>query len=89
VIGMCFWFEPADRKMVTVTYLSANGKARKILQDHLGVADAATASPREFQIRLRQPIPGVIQGSVALTGSEAFYRLLLGLMAMVGHGVYL
>jgi hypothetical protein len=71
-----------------VTYLSANKDSRQILQNYLGVADADSASPREFQIRLRQAAPDVIEGSVALSLTEALYRLLFGLMAMLGHAIY-
>ena len=51
--------------------------------------DAATAAPREFQIRLRQPAAGVLEASITLSATEAIQRLLFGLMAMVGHAIYL
>jgi len=51
--------------------------------------DAATAAPREFQIRLRQPAAGVLEASINLSATEAFQRLLFGLTAMVGHAIYL
>lgn len=88
-IGLTFWFEPAVRRKATVTYLSANKNAPQILQDYLSMEDAKTASPREFQVRLRQPTLGVVEGSVSLTQVEPFYRLLFGLSAMLGHATYL
>jgi hypothetical protein len=88
-VGLAFSFDTFVRRMVTVSYLSANNKARQMLEDYLGVADADTASPREFQIRLRQPALGVIEGSVTLSLKEMFYRFLFGLMGMLGHAVYL
>jgi hypothetical protein len=88
-VGVSFWFEPAASRVATVSYLSSNGNARQILQDYLGVEDAQTASPQEFQIRLRQPAPGVVQGSVTLSSFESFGRLYLGLLSMLGHAVYL
>ena len=53
------------------------------------MADAKTASPLEFQIRLRQLAPGVVEGSVRLSLMEGFDRLLFGLMGMLGHAIYL
>jgi len=88
-VGLAFSFEPSIRRRVTVSYLSANNKASQILEEYLGVADADTASPREFQISLHQPALGVIEGSVTLTLKEMFYRFLFGLMGMLGHAVYL
>lgn len=88
-VGLAFSFEPSVRRTVTVSYLSANNKARQILEEYLGVADADTASPREFQISLRQPALGVIEGSATLSLKEMFYRFLFGLMGMLGHAVYL
>lgn len=87
-VGLAFWFEPAIRKTATVTYLSANKKARQVLQDYMSMADAKSASPREFQIRLRQPAPDVVEGSVTLTLTEGLDRFLFGVLAMLGHAVY-
>jgi hypothetical protein len=50
--------------------------------------DAATAAPREFQMRLRQPGLGVLEAAIDLTATEAVQRLMLGLMAMIGHAIY-
>jgi hypothetical protein len=75
--------------MVTVNYLSSNGEARQILSDHLMLADSESASPREFQIRLRQREPGVVEGTASLSKTEAFYHLWFGLSAMLGHAVYI
>jgi len=86
-VGLAFWFEPAVRRMATITYLSANSNASQILQDYLSMADANSASPKEFQIRLRHPAPNVIEGSVTLSLKEALYRFLFGLVAMLGHAV--
>jgi hypothetical protein len=88
-VGLTFWFEPSVRRKVTVGYLSPNKTARQILQQYLGVEDADTASPREFQIRLRQPALGVIEGSLTLSLKEMFYRFTFGLMGMLGHALYL
>jgi hypothetical protein len=87
--GVGFWFEPAGSRVATVSYLSTNGNSLQILQAYLGAEDAASASPREFQVRLRQPAPGVIQGSVTLASFESFGRFYLGLLAMLGHAIYL
>jgi hypothetical protein len=86
-VGLAFWFEPAVRRMATVTYLSANTNASQILQDYLSMADAKSASPQEFQIRLRRPASSVIEGSVTLSLKEGLDRFLFGLMAMLGHAV--
>ena len=88
-VGLAFWFEAAVQRTATVAYLSGNKNSRQILQDYLSLADAKSASPREFQIRLRQAAPGVIEGSVALSLGGALGRFLLGLIAMLGHAVYL
>ena len=87
--GVTFWFEAVSRRMVTVNYLSSNVKARQILSDHLMLADSESASPREFQIRLRQRAPGVVEGTASLSKTEAFYHLWFGLTAMLGHAVYM
>jgi phage tail protein X len=83
-----FWIEPAKRT-ATVNYLSTNSQAREILSAHLGLADAATAFPRELQVSLRQSAPDVTEGVVPLSQVELFYRALFGLMGMLGHAVYL
>jgi hypothetical protein len=88
-LGLAFSVEPAVRRIATVTYLSANKNSRQFLQGYLGVEDADSASPREFQIRFREPAPGVLEGSETLSVKEAFYRLLFGLSAMLGHAIYL
>jgi hypothetical protein len=87
-VGLAFWFQPAARKMATLTYLSANRDASQILQNYLSMADANAASPREFQIRIRQAAPDVVEGSVTFTLTEALHRFLFGLFAMLGHAVY-
>jgi hypothetical protein len=74
--------------MAAVAYLSGNKNARKILLDRLSLADAKSASPREFQIRLRQRVPGVIEGLVTLSSYEMFGRFFLKLIIMIGHAVY-
>lgn len=84
-VGVTFWFEPVNRKLANVTYLSANSNARQILEDHFNFGDADS----EFQIRLRERAPGVIEGSVALSRVEALYHLFFGLSAMLGHAVYI
>lgn len=88
-IGVAFSFAPAAERTATVDYLSTNPDVRRILSGHLMMEDAATAAPREFQMRLRQPAAGVLEASINLSVTEAIQRLLFGLMAMVGHAVYL
>jgi hypothetical protein len=88
-VGLTFSFEPAVRRIATVTYLSANKNSRQYLSGYLGTEDAASASPREFQIRFREPAPRVLEGSVTLSLKEMSYRFLFGLMGMLGHAVYL
>jgi hypothetical protein len=87
-VGLAFWFEPALSRMATVTYLSANKNASQIVRDYLGMADAESASPLELQILMSQPAPGAVEGSVPLSLKDGLYRLLFGLMAMLGHAVY-
>lgn len=87
-IGVTFSFGPASDRMATVDYLSANRDARRILSGFLMMEDAATAAPREFQMRLRQPVAGVLEASINLIATEAIQRLLFGLMAMLGHAIY-
>ena len=86
-VGLTFWFAPSVRRMAAVAYLSGNKNARQILLDRLSLADAKSASPREFQIRLSQPAAGVIKGSVTLSSYELFGRFFLGLIIMMGHAV--
>ena len=88
-VGVTFSFSRAVERKATVDYLSGNGDARHILSGFLMMEDAATAAPREFQMRLRQPAAGVLEASIDLTATEAVQRLLFGLMAMVGHAIYL
>jgi hypothetical protein len=88
-VGVTFSFALAAERTATVDYLSTNTDARRILSGYLMMEDAATAAPREFQMRLRQPAAGVLEASIDLSATEAIQRLLFGLMAMVGHAVYL
>jgi len=88
-VGLTFSFEPAVRRTATVVYLSANKNSRQLFQDYLGGADADSASPREFQIRFREPAPGVLEGSATLSLKEMSYRFIFGLMGMLGHAIYL
>jgi hypothetical protein len=88
-IGVTFSFAPAAERSATVDYFSTNPDVRRILSGYLMMEDAATAAPREFQMRLRQPAAGVLEASINLSATEAIQRLLFGLMAMVGHAVYL
>jgi hypothetical protein len=88
-VGVTFSFAPAAERTATVDYFSTNPDVRRILSGYLMMEDAATAAPREFQMRLRQPAAGVLEASVNLSANEAIQRLLFGLMAMVGHAVYL
>jgi len=87
-VGVTFSFAPAAARTATVDYLSSNPDARRILSGYLMMEDAATAAPREFQMRLRQPAAGVLEASINLSATEAIQRLLFGLMAMLGHAVY-
>ena len=86
-VGLGFWFEPTGRTG-NVIYMSASKSPREVLEAYLGLADAESASPRELQIRLREPDPGVIEGSVELSPAEVFSRFLFGLLAMLGHAIY-
>jgi len=88
-VGVAFRFDAAARRSASVTYLSASANARQILTGFLGAADAPDASPREFQIRLNQPTPNAIEGTVSLSSPEAIFRFLFGLEALLGHAVYL
>ena len=88
-VGVTFSFGPASERMVTVDYLSGGSDARRVLAGFLRMEDAATAAPREFQMSLRQPAAGVLEAAINLTATEAVQRVLLGLMAMLGHAVYL
>lgn len=87
-VGLGFWFEPAGRT-AHVIYMSASKDAPRVLQAHLGLADAESASPRELQMHLRELAPSVIEGSVGLSPAEVFSRFLFGLLAMLGRAVYL
>ena len=88
-VGIAFSFAPVTERKATVDYFSSNSDARHIVSGFLMMEDAATASAREFQLRLRKPSPGVLEASIDLTETEAVERLLFGLMAMVGHAIYL
>jgi hypothetical protein len=87
-VGITFSFAPAAERTATVDYFSTNPDVRRILSGYLSMEDAATAAPREFQMRLRQPAAGVLEASIDLSATEAVQRLLFGLMAMLGHAVY-
>jgi hypothetical protein len=86
--GVAFSFRPAAERKATVAYLSGKSDARRILSESLMMEEAATAAPREVQNRLRQPAAGVLEASIDLTSTETVQRLLFGLMAMVGHAIY-
>ncbi len=88
-VGVTFSFAPAAERTATVDYLSAAPDVRRILSGYLMMEDAATAAPREFQMRLRQPAAGLLEASIDLSAAEAVERLLFGLMAMLGHAIYL
>ena len=88
-VGVTFSFASAAERTATVDYLSTNPNVRRILSGYLMMEDATTAAPREFQMRLRQPGAGVLEASINLSATEAMQRLLFGLMAMVGHAIYL
>jgi hypothetical protein len=87
-VGVTFSFAPAAARMATVDYLSTGSDARRILSTFLMMEDAATAAPREFQMRLSQPAAGVLEAAINLSATEAVGRLLFGLMGMLGHAVY-
>jgi hypothetical protein len=87
-VGVAFSFAPAVRT-ATVDYFSTSPDVRRILSGYLMMEDAATAAPREFQMHLRQPARGVLEASINLSAIEAIGRLLFGLMAMLGHAIYL
>jgi hypothetical protein len=87
-VGVTFSFAPAAERTATVDYFSTNPEVRRILSGYLMMEDAATAAPREFQMRLRQPAAGVLEASIDLSVTEAIQRLLFGLLAMLGHGIY-
>ncbi len=87
-VGVTFSFAPAAERTATVDYFSASPDARRLLSGFLMMEDAATAAPREFQMRLRQPAAGVLEAAINLSATEAIERLLFGLMAMLGHAVY-
>jgi hypothetical protein len=70
-VGVTFSFAPAAERAATVDYLSTNRDVRRILSGYLMMEDAATAAPREFQMRLRQPAAGVLEASVNLSATEA------------------
>jgi len=88
-VGVTFSFAPAAERTATVDYFSTSPDVRRILSGYLMMEDAATAAPREFQMRLRQRAAGVLEASINLSATEAIHRLLFGLMAMVGHAIYL
>ncbi len=88
-VGVTFSFAPSSQLAATVDYFSRSPDARRILSSYLMMADAAVAAPRELQMPLRQPGPGVLEASIDLSATEAIERLLFGLMAMLGHAVYL
>jgi len=87
-VGVTFSFAPAAERTATVDYFSASPDARRILSGYLMMEDASTAAPGEFQMRLRQPAAGVLEASITLSATEAIERLLFGLMAMLGHAIY-
>jgi hypothetical protein len=87
-VGVTFSFAPAVDRTATVDYLSTNPDVQRILSGYLMMADAATAAPRESQMHLRQPAIGVLEASINLSATEAIDRLLFGLLAMLGHAVY-
>jgi hypothetical protein len=65
-VGVTFSFGRAADPTAIVDYLSANPDARRILSAYLVEEGAATAVPRELQMRLRQPAAGVLKASISL-----------------------
>src|ERR1700733_1924599 len=79
-VGVTFSFAPAVERTATVDYLSPSPDARRVLSGYLMMEDAATAAPREIQMRLRQPARDVLEASINLSATEAIARLIFGLM---------
>ncbi len=86
-VGVTFWLESLSPRMATVTYLSGNGEAPRILQNHFGLGDTPT-SPLQFQIRLRQSGQAATEGSVDLSNTDALSQFLFCMVAMLGRAVY-
>jgi len=77
-VGVAFSFAPAGERRATVDYFSTNADVRHILSGYLMMEDAATAAPREFQMRLRQAAAGVLEASINLSATEAIQRYCSG-----------
>jgi hypothetical protein len=87
-VGVTFSFRHAAERKAAVDYLSGDRDARRILSELLMFEDADTASPREFQMRLRQPAAGVLEAVINLGATEAVFKLRFAIMAILGHAVY-
>ena len=88
-VGGAFSYSLGGPKTITVTYVSGNSDSRKILQGFLMIEDDLPDPPAGIEIRFRQPEPGAVQYSVSAPDSEVPYGLLFGLLAMLGHAIYL
>jgi hypothetical protein len=83
-IGATFSIDPTSR-VATVAYLTGSSNARQILQRRFEWEDPES----NFKMTVRQRAPGVVEGSVSLLKSGAFYHLIFTLTAMLGHAIYL
>lgn len=82
-VGLAFFVQSSDSRETTLTYLSGNKGARKVLESYLGGQSAATTSSR-----FRQPTVGAIQASISLSAPDGLAAFIFGLSAMLGHAIF-
>jgi hypothetical protein len=82
-VGSTFWFEP-ERQTVVAAYISINPDAEEIVARHLRLY-----MPTAKDIRMEELAPAVVQATAGLPDLDHFYNLMFGVMALMGHAVYL
>jgi hypothetical protein len=82
-VGATFWFEP-EQQAVIATYISLNPAADEIVARHL-----RPDMPGETGIRVEELAPAVVQATAGLPDLDHFYNLMFGIMALMGHAVYM
>ena len=82
-VGATFWFEP-ERQTVVAAYISLNPSADRIVARHL-----RPDLPAATGIRVVELAPAIVQATAGLSDLDHFYNLMFGVMALMGHAVYM
>ena len=87
-IGIVFQLVPSGDMRVVIRYLSSPKGARMLIPNIFAAGDEPETT-KAMQIRTREIVPGVVEGSYRLASSDALSDFLFGLLGAFGHAVYL